>query len=160
MYAHIYRRAWVVMEKTLAFSICDLIILICIFSSKKFSLKPCMFTILFCSAFPPINCNKIISPAHKNLSNDIYIYIFLHTHETWTQLQDGFSVLFYFILIYLWACAHLILCLSIFAPKINSMGSRHLYQILPIDVSIGLIWPKETTCIIYEGIYHPTLSRN
>lgn len=40
------------------------------------------------------------------------------------------------------------------------MGDRHLYQILLIDASIGLIWPKKTDCIIYQGIYYLTVSRN
>lgn len=111
MYEHIHRRAWVVMEKMLAFSICDLIILICIFSSKKFSLKACMFTILFCSAFSPINCNKIISLAHKNLSN--YIYFPPHTWNLNSITRRILSSFLFHINILMAMCT-LLLCLSIY----------------------------------------------
>lgn len=59
-------------------------------ASKGFALKACMFTIWFCSAFSPVNSNKVLSVQPTRTCQTTVIYtcmferIFLHTAETWT----------------------------------------------------------------------------
>ena len=134
-----------------------------------------MFIMLFCLAFFPINSKKFISAQPTRVYQRIiciYIYVYIHILYI-LYIHILYIYTYTLIYIYIYIYTHMYIskeCIYVFSKEKTawtivafiSQGwgvGYALYQILPTDVSIDLIWPKNTPCIIYKGSYSPRVSR-